>query len=376
MRYLVFLVSLVLLTNCMQKKEFTILSEDDFKYNFDDQMVELYTIRNSNGLICQLTNFGARVVSLYTPDNKGQYGDVVVGYTSGKQFVEEHDNYFGATIGRYGNRIGSAAFELDGVTYELEKNDGENHLHGSSKGFHRQLWEVESQVRDAITFGYISPHMENGYPGNVLVKVKFQLTRNNELKIEYFADSDHATILNLTNHTYFNLKDAGKSSINQHQLYINSDKFTPIDASLIPTGEMADVTETPFDFTNAIAIGDRLDEDDRQLSFGAGYDHNWVLNTAGDVQALAARVIEPSSGRVMEVYSNEPGLQFYGGNFLDGSAIGKENVGIGHRSAFCLETQHFPDSPNKAQFPDVRLEAGEPYYSVCIYKFGCNKTNY
>ncbi len=369
MKQLYFLITILLFTACGQKEKLTVISADDFVYNHNNKDIRLYTLENENGLICQLTNFGARVVSIYTPDKNGEFGDIVVGYGTGKEFVEKKENFFGTTIGRYGNRIGNAVFSIDSVEYQLEKNDGENHLHGGGNGFHRQVWEVENVDNSSIVFSYVSPDMEGGYPGTVSVKVKYQLTESNELKIEYFASSDKNTILNLTNHTYFNLKDAGSSEINNHLLYINADLYTPVDAGLIPTGELATVKGTPFDFREETAIGERVSASNEQLELGKGYDHNWVLNTGNDVAIVAAKVIEPESGRVMEVYTKEPGLQFYGGNFLDGTDIGKNNISYGHRSAFCLETQHFPDSPNKADFPSVVLNSGEEYYSICIYKF-------
>lgn len=371
MKYLSVLIVLFLFLACTPDKEnpASQISAEEFAFQYHGKEIELYTLKNNNGLICQLTNFGARVVSIYAPDKNGNLGDIVVGYGTGKDFVEKKENYFGTTIGRYGNRIGNAAFTIDTVEYKLEKNNDENHLHGGGNGFHRQMWEAESLSKSEIVFTYVSPDMEGGYPGTVDVKLKYLLTNNNELKIEYFAKSDKNTILNLTNHTYFNLKDAGKTSINGHLMHINADTYTPVDAGLIPTGELVLVDDTPFDFRKATQIGKCVDNDYEQLKLGKGYDHNWVLNTDGDISRLAARVVEPDLGRVLEVYTNEPGIQFYGGNFLDGTDTGKNNICFGHRSAFCLETQHFPDSPNKPQFPSVALSAGQDYYSICIYKF-------
>lgn len=369
MKYLAFIISLLLIAGCTLKKDLQIVSTEDFKFNYEGNEIKLFTLENDNGMVCQLTNFGARVVSIYTPDRNGTLGDVVVGYGTGKGFVEKKENFFGATIGRYGNRIGNASFEIDGTDYNLEKNDGANHLHGGGNGFHRQVWDVGNADKTEIIFTYVSPDMESGYPGTVNVKVKYQLTTNNELKIEYFAKSDKNTILNLTNHTYFNLKDAGKSTINNHKLTINADNYTPVDGGLIPTGQLEEVVNTPFDFTKSTAIGERVDSKYPQIEKGMGYDHNWVLNTNKDNTILAAKVEEPESGRVMEVYTNEPGIQFYGGNFLDGSIAGKYGIKYGHRGAFCLETQHFPDSPNKTNFPSVKLLPGEEYYSLCVYKF-------
>ncbi|WP_346863436.1 aldose epimerase family protein [uncultured Draconibacterium sp.] len=370
MKYLSVFILALLLWNCSEKKaEFKTISEQDFNTTYKGEEVKLYTLENSNGLICQLTNFGARVVSLYTPDKDGNLGDVVVGYGTGDDFINKKENFFGAIIGRYGNRIGEGRFVIDETEYLLEKNDGANHLHGGSDGFHRQVWTVENQSGNEITFSLLSPDMAGGYPGNVQVQVKYQLTDANELEIEYFAETDKATVLNLTNHTYFNLTDAGKSSINDHKLTINADYYTPVDGGLIPTGELAAVAGTPFDFTTATAIGDRVNNEDEQLVKGKGYDHNWVLNTNNDIAAMAAKVEDPVSGRVMEVYTIEPGIQFYGGNFLDGTIEGKYGISVDFRGALCLETQHFPDSPNKPEFPSVKLMPGEKYHSLCIYKF-------
>lgn len=370
MKYLSVFILALLLWNCSEKKAvLTTISEQDFNTTYKGEDVKLYTLENSNGLICQLTNFGARVVSLYTPDKDGNLGDVVVGYGTGEDFINKKENFFGAIIGRYGNRIGNGQFVIDETEYLLEKNDGANHLHGGRDGFHRQVWTVENQSGNEITFSLLSPDMAGGYPGNIQVQVKYQLTDANELKIEYFAETDKATVLNLTNHTYFNLKDAGASSINDHVLTINADYYTPVDRGLIPTGELAEVAGTPFDFTTATAIGDRVNDENEQLLKGKGYDHNWVLNTNNDEAVLAAKVEDPASGRVMEVYTIEPGIQFYGGNFLDGTIEGKHGISVGFRGALCLETQHFPDSPNKPEFPSVKLMPGDKYHSLCIYKF-------
>ncbi|WP_297092226.1 aldose epimerase family protein [uncultured Draconibacterium sp.] len=373
MKYLGIIALVIMFFGCVQEEATVGISREDFAFDYNGKTIELYTLKNDNGLVCQLTNFGARVVSLYAPDKNGTPGDVVVGYGSGKDFVEKKENFFGATIGRYGNRIGNATFTIDSISYQLEKNDGENHLHGGSNGFHRQVWTVESVSDNEIVFSYLSPDGESAYPGTVNTTITYQLTAANELKIEYFATTDKKTVLNLTNHTYFNLKDGGKSSINEHLMYLNALRFTPVDGGLIPTGELAEVTGTPFDFTQATAIGERVDNEHQQLKVGNGYDHNWVLDTGNDKTQLAARVVEPESGRVLEVYTNEPGIQFYGGNFLDGTIAGKSGIKYGFRSAFCLETQHFPDSPNKPEFPGVLLNPGDKYYSICIYKFGVEK---
>ncbi len=372
MKYLGIFALLLVLFSCNEKK-IAVVDKDAFAFDYEGKQTRLYTLENENGLICQITNYGARVVSLFAPDKNGKLGDVIVGYGTGKDFVEGEEYFFGGIIGRYGNRIANGAFSIDSVQYQLEKNDGDNHLHGGSKGFYHQIWNVESNTASEIIFSLVSPDMDSGYPGTVKVKVKYQLTADNALKIEYSATSDKKTILNLTNHSYFNLKDGGKSSINGHLMYINADKFTPVNGGLIPTGELAAVAGTPMDFTKPTAIGDRVDADFEQIKLGHGYDHNWVLNTNGDVTKVAAKVVDPESGRGLEVYTSEPGIQFYGGNFLKGTAVGKNGIKYAYRSAFCLETQHFPDSPNKPEFPSVILNPGQEYHSVCIYKFTTEK---
>jgi aldose 1-epimerase len=368
MKQFVIFALVLMLFSCTEKKV-AVLDADTFSFDYEGKKIELYTLQNDNGMICQFTNFGARIVSVFAPDKNGNFADVIVGYGSGKDYVEKQENFFGAIIGRYGNRIAKGVFSIDSVQYQLETNDGPNHLHGGTHGFYRQMWNVESVTGSEIVFSLVSPDMDSGYPGTVNVKVKYTLTADNELKIEYFATSDKKTILNLTNHSFFNLKDGGRSSVGNHLMYINANKFTPVDETLIPTGELVPVAGTPMDFTTPTAIDEHIDADYEQLKLGHGYDHNWVLNTQGDVTKLAAKVTEPETGRVLEVYTNEPGIQFYGGNFLNGKSIGKNDIAYAHRSAFCLETQHFPDSPNKPEFPSVILEPGQKYYSECIYKF-------
>lgn len=361
-------VAIPFMMSCQKPQKMGLISKADFSCEYNGKTVELFTLTNNNGLVCQVTNFGARLVSLWVPDKDGQFADVVLGYPTGKDFIEKEEFYFGAIIGPYGNRIGKSKFSLNGVDYQLEANDGENHLHGGSIGFHRKIWEARQIDKQNLELSLQVGDMEEGYPGNVSVKVKYQLTDRNELKIEYSGKTDKPTILNLTNHSYFNLKGAGEGTINDHQLWINADSYTPVDAGLIPTGEIAPVKGTPFDFNTPVAIGERIDADDVQLGYGKGYDHNWVLNKSEEKLTYAAKVLEPASGRILEVYTSEPGLQFYGGNFLNG-AVGKGNKKYDYRTAFCLETQHFPDSPNRANFPDVTVKPGEEYYSICIYKF-------
>ncbi len=342
----------------------------------DGQPVDLYVLTNKNGVEAAITNYGGAVVSLKVPDRNGKFGDVVLGYDSLDGYVNDK-SYFGAIVGRYGNRIGHAQFSLDGTTYTLAKNNGENSLHGGIKGFNKAVWaakELPAKNGQSLELTYLSKDGEEGFPGNLHVRVVYTLTDSNELKIEYSATTDKKTVVNLTNHTYFNLAGPGSGDILGHQLVIEADKFTPVDASLIPTGELRDVQGTPLDFRKATAIGARIDQDDEQLKLGHGYDHNFVLRrAAGAPISLAARVAEPNTGRVLEVWTTEPGVQFYTGNFLDGTARGKGGLTYARRSAFCLETQHFPDSPNQPKFPSVVLNPGEKYSTTTTYKFTTEK---
>ena len=291
----------------------------------------------------------------------------MLGFDAPEGYLKNNTPYFGAVIGRYGNRIAKGRFSLNGREYRLALNNGENHLHGGIKGFDKVVWGAREVKRGpALALNYVSKDGEEGYPGNLSVSVVYTLTDNNELKIEYSATADKTTILNLTNHTYFNL--AGEGSILNHEVMINADRFTPVDQGLIPTGELRSVKGTPMDFTQPAAIGARIEQQDEQLLLGKGYDHNFVLN-GGGAPALAARVYEPVSGRVLEVYTTEPGVQFYTGNFLDGSIKGKGGQVYQRRYGFCLETQHFPDSPNKPDFPSTVLKPGEKYATTTIFKF-------
>jgi aldose 1-epimerase len=336
----------------------------------DGRSVDLYILTNRQGAEAAITNYGATLVSLKVPDRHGKLGDVVLGYDKIAGY-ETGKAYFGATVGRYGNRIAHAKFVLDGTTYTLEKNDGENHLHG---GFNKQVWtakDVSSAAGQTLELTYLSKDGEEGFPGNLSVKVAYTLlTGQNALKIDYTATTDKDTVLNLTHHSYFNLAGQGNGDVLQHQLTIHASRFTPVDSTLIPTGELREVRNTPFDFLQPTAIGARIDQDDPQLKFGKGYDHNWVLDqkSPGSLSA-AAQAYDPESGRAMEVSTTEPGLQFYSGNFLDGSIQGKDGKTYGPRSAFCLETQHFPDSPNHPDFPSTVLKPGQQFRSSTIYKF-------
>jgi len=364
-------ISLCFATCFFEKKMgLNLISSETFDTIIDDQEVKLYTLKNKWGVTAQITNYGGRVVSLWLPDKTGHFEDVVLGFNDMDTYEKSKEKYFGALIGRYGNRIAKGRFVLEDSTYLLVKNNGENHLHGGNKGFESVVWKVNSFTENKLFLSYFSPHMEEGYPGNLTVSVEYQLTDENELSIQYFAQSDQTTIINLTHHSFFNLKGAGNGNVNDHLLQINADYFTPIDDQLIPTGVIQKVVNTPFDFLLPTQIGSRIDAVDDQLTYGHGYDHNYVLNPSDSIVSFAARVVEPVSKRTLEVYTNEPGIQFYGGNFLDGTVKGKKDKNYEHRGAFCLETQHFPDSPNKIQFPSTSLAAEEPYYSICIYKFG------
>ena len=351
----------------------TLLNKSDFETEIDGKQVQLYTLKNHSGMISEITNYGGKVVSLWTSNRKGHYEDIVLGYSNIKDYLKSKEKYFGALIGRYGNRIADGKFVLNDKEYDLAQNNGLNHLHGGNKGLESVVWDAKQVDGQTLELRYISKNMEEGYPGNLNIKVVYKLTNNNELKIEYWASTDEPTIINLTHHSFFNLKGAGNGAINNHLLQINAAYYTPVDNGLIPTGEIASVENSPFDFQKMIEIGQRVDAENQQLKYGLGYDHNFVLNQKLEGLNYAAKVVEPVSGRTMEVYTNEPGLQFYGGNFLNGTEIGKNNKAYDYRTAFCLETQHFPDSPNKNNFPTTKLNPGEKYYSICIYKFFISK---
>jgi len=336
--------------------------------------IDVYTLENKNGLKTDIITFGARQVSLYVPDKNRNFKDILLGFDDIKGYEEENP-YFGAVIGRYGNRIRKGKFSLDGIEYRLACNNEQNHLHGGKKGFDSVVWDFvsadENENGVSLTLSYLSKDGEEGYPGNLKVFVTYTLTNDDELIISYKATTDKKTICNLTQHNYYNLSGHDSGDILSHQLMINADNFTPIDKGLIPTGEIRPVKGTDFDFTTPTSIGARVNNKDEQLAFGKGYDHNFVLNKKGieGEMTLAASVFDPKSGRVMEVYTEEPGLQFYCGNFLDGSNIGKGGAAYNHRNAFCLETHHYPDSPNKPNFPTVTLNPGEEYSTKTIYKF-------
>jgi aldose 1-epimerase len=337
----------------------------------DGTAVDLYTLKNKNGLEARITNYGGIVVSLKVPDRKGAFGDVVLGYDSLSSYVANNP-FFGCLVGRYGNRIAKGKFRLDGVEYKLAVNNRPNHLHGGLKGFDKVVWNAEpvAEKKDAaVKLSYLSKDGEEGYPGNLAVTVVYTLTDSNSLKIDYSAVTDKPTPCNLTNHSYFNLSAGAESDILGTELTIDADRMTPVDQTLIPTGELKSVEGTPFDFRKPVKIGARIDDKDEQIQFGGGYDHNFALNGTAGTMRPAAAASDPASGRVMEVFTTEPGVQFYTGNFLDGSITGKNGIVYKKRSGFCLETQHFPDSPNHPGFPSTILKPGETYQTTTIYKF-------
>lgn len=333
--------------------------------------IDLYKLRNSPGTEATITNYGGRLVTLCTPDRNGKFEDIVLGFDSLDGYLQKNP-YFGALVGRYANRIANAEFSLNGQTYKLAQNDGPNSLHGGTRGFDKVVWkasESPGKGNSALQLTYLSKDGEEGYPGNLTTTVTYTLNDADELTIEYESSTDKDTVINLTNHSYFDLSGECEGKILDHEVTINADKFTPVNANLIPTGELKEVKGTPFDFTKPTRIGGRIDEKDEQLQYGIGYDHNFVLNRRGSAPTLAARVKDPKSGRVLEVSTTQPGIQFYTGNHLDGHVRGKGGVLYGFRFGFCLETQHFPDSPNQPNFPSAVLKAGKKYQATTIFKF-------
>jgi aldose 1-epimerase len=352
------------------------VKKESFGRMADGQSVDIYTLTNSHGAEARITNYGGIVVSLKMPDRSGALDDVVLGFNTLDGYLKAPTVYFGALVGRYGNRIAKGRFTLNGKEYKLATNNNENHLHGGIRGFDKVLWHarpLSANADAALELTYLSKDGEEGYPGNLSVRVVYTLTDANELKIDYMATTDKDTVVNLTHHSYFNLAGEGNGDILQHELQIEADQFTPVDASLIPTGELRKVAGTPFDFTQPTIIGARINADDEQLKFGNGYDHNWVLRGTMGQLRQAARVTEAKSGRVMEVWTTEPGIQFYSGNFLDGTLTGKRGKIYQQRFGLCLETQHFPDSPNKPNFPSTVLRKGGRYETHTVYKFSTQK---
>ncbi len=344
------------------------INEESFKGVHNGKPTGLYTLKNKNGLIAQITNYGAIIVSLYVPDRKGNLADIVQGYDSIDEYIKGNGPYMGAVCGRCANRIAKGKFSLLGKNYSLAVNNGPNHLHGGITGFSKVVWDVVSTSPSSVQLTYLSKDGEENYPGNLKVTVIYTLTDKNELRLDYQATTDKTTVVNLTGHSYFNLAGEGSGSIYNQELIINGDYFTPIDETSVPTGEIFSVKGTPMDFTKPRKIGSGIDQNDEQLRFGAGYDHNWVLNHRTGSLDLAAAAHDPESGRLMEVYTTQPGVQLYTANWIDGEK-GKGGKKYGRRWAFCLETQHFADAVNKPHFPSTILNQGEEYRHSCIYKF-------
>lgn len=372
-------IIVAVISSCSQKSEqkeemnepptYMKLSQKAFGSMADGKQVTLYTLRNKNGMEMSVMNYGGIIVSLKVPDRQGNIGEVTLGYDSLQQYIDNNP-FFGALIGRYGNRIANGGFNLDGQRYTLPTNDGTNQLHGGPKGFDKVYWDITPGSDSTfLTLTYMSPDGEQGYPGNLSAEVKYTLSDDNEVRIDYTATTDKTTVVNLTNHTYFNLTgDPAQNSILKHSLQINADYFLPVDEKLIPTGDRRPVSGTPFDFTKATVIGTRIDNADPQLKLGRGYDHCWVLNAHEGSLKQVATLTEPQSGRKMDVLTTEPGIQFYSGNFLNESVVARHGP-CATRSALCLETQHFPDSPNKPDFPSVVLKPGDTYQTTTVYRF-------
>jgi aldose 1-epimerase len=338
----------------------------------DGKDVSLYTLKNASGMEVTITNYGGTITTIKVPDRKGKFDDVVLGFDSLEGYTSpDNDAYFGALIGRYGNRLARGTFKLNGQTYHVPTNDGPNSLHGGKVGFNKRVWDAkDTSTSDTPTLElhYLSPDGEEGFPGNLDVTVRYSLDNRNGLKIQYTATTDKDTVLNLTNHSYFNLAGAGSPTVLKHRIKIDADRITPVDSTLIPTGALTSVGGTPFDLRKVTVVGAHINDNNEQLKLGHGYDHNFVLNHPGDMTAVAVRVEEPSSGRVLEVYTTQPGVQFYTGNFLKGNIHGSGGV-YRYRSALCLETQHFPDSPNHPNFPTTVLHRGEKFAQTTVYRF-------
>ncbi|MBP3332292.1 MAG: galactose mutarotase [Tidjanibacter sp.] len=365
------LSSVALLISCSQEQVLTLSGLDSQKFvtEVNGAQTGLYTITNANGMEVCITNFGGRVVSIMAPDKDGNMLDVVLGFDNVQSYIDVPSD-FGASIGRYANRINDGKFTLDGVEYALPTNNFGHTLHGGPAGWQYQVYEVEEVTPNSIVLVRNSPDGDENFPGNVVATVTYTLTDDNKLDIAYEAETDKPTIINMTHHSYFNLNGDPKNNILDNILWLNADNYTPVDSTYMITGEILPVAGTPMDFTSPKAVGAEIEDFDfEQLKNGNGYDHNWVLNTAGDISQVAAELYSPNTGIVVRVYTDEPGIQFYSGNFLEGNAIGKKGIAYGQRSAVCLETQHYPDSPNKPEWPSVVLRPGETYTSRCIYEF-------
>ena len=368
--YFALLAVSAFLTSCVGDQGVQLLPKENFATEVDGKPVGLYTLSNGD-LTMQVTNYGARVVSLWTPDRKGRMEDVVLGYDNIDRYVNNTgERFLGACVGPYANRLAGGEIEIDGATYSLPKNNNGQTLHGGLMGVDRVVWDVIAADSTSIFLRYVHPDRQDGYPGNIVIDMKYELTPDNEFVVTYRASTDAPTYVNLSHHPFFNLKGEGKGTILDHVMTINASRTTPVDKYLIPGGGYADVTGTPFDFREPHTIGERINEENEQLANGGGYDHNWVLDrkTTSGIES-AATVYEPSSGRFLEVLTDQPGLQFYSGNFFDGKSTGKYGRPLRYRESLALETQKFPDSPHHPEFPSTRLNPGEMYTHVCIYRF-------
>ena len=368
--YFALLAVSAFLTSCAGDQGVQLLPEENFATEVDGKPVGLYTLSNGD-LTMQVTNYGARDVSLWTPDRKGRMEDVVLGYDNIDRYVNNTgERFLGACVGPYANRLAGGEIEIDGATYSLPKNNNGQTLHGGLMGVDRVVWDVIAADSTSIFLRYVHPDRQDGYPGNIVIDMKYELTPDNEFVVTYRASTDAPTYVNLSHHPFFNLKGEGKGTILDHVMTINASRTTPVDKYLIPVGGYADVTGTPFDFREPHTIGERINEENEQLANGGGYDHNWVLDrkTTSGIES-AATVYEPSSGRFLEVLTDQPGLQFYSGNFFDGKSTGKYGRPLRYRESLALETQKFPDSPHHPEFPSTRLNPGEMYTHVCIYRF-------
>jgi aldose 1-epimerase len=346
------------------------VKKSNFQTQINGKKTNLYELKNKNGVKLAITNYGGRMVSLMVPDRNGKFSDVILGYDTIQGYLKNKDNYFGALIGRYANRIAKGTFTLDGKTYHLPTNNGVNSLHGGNKGFDARVWNAKQLNDQNLLLSYDSKDGEEEYPGNLKIQALYTLTEDNSVRIEFKAITDKATVVNFTNHSYFNLNGAGNGKINSQVMMINGDKYTPIDSTMIPTGKIESVKGTPFDFTQPTPIGKRINEDNQQLKYAHGYDDNWVLNKPEPgTLTLACRAFDPDNGRVLEVFTTEPGIQFYTGNFLDGTVKGKGGKPYNYRTAFTLEPQHYPDSPNQPKFPSTVLRPHHIFHSIIIYHF-------
>lgn len=372
-RFLIFALCAMFFIGCTKKNEVKLMNVNDFNTEVDGKKVSLYTLKNGF-ITMQVTNYGGRVVSLWMPDFKGSYDDIVLGYDNIDRYINNKgERYLGAVVGRCANRIGGGSFTLDGKKYELYKNAGENTLHGGEFGVDRVVWDVKSVTDNAIVLHTVLPDGMDGFPGNLDITMTYTLTPDNEFRIDYLATTDAPTVCNLSHHSFFNLKGEGNGSIFDHELSINGKLITVIDKNLVPTGRFISVKDTPMNFMNSKAIGKDFNVYHPQMANGNGYDFNWVLNKPIGEMGFAASVLEPESGRVMEVFTDQPGMQFYSGNFFDGKTMGKYGKPLRTHESFALETQMFPDSPNQENFPSVVLRPGEEYHHTCIYRFGVKK---